>query len=111
MRTRAEFDKPPICTYKYVMIFEWDDQKNLLNYAKHKVSFELASLVFDDPLHLVKFDRIVDGEERWHAIGNIMGRHVLVVAHTYRNKENEEIIRIISARRASSHERRQYEQD
>ena len=93
------------------MIFEWDDQKNLLNHAKHKVSFELASLVFADPLHMIKFDRIVDGEERWHAMGSIMGRHVLVVAHTYRNKENEEVIRIISARRASSHEKRHYEQD
>ena len=93
------------------MEFEWDEQKNLTNYLKHKVSFELACLVFADPLHLVKFDRVVAGEERWHALGSVMGRHVLVVVHTYRNKENEEIIRIISARRASPHERRQYEQD
>ena len=93
------------------MEFEWDDQKNLKNYAKHKVSFELARLVFDDPLHLVKFDRSVNGEERWHAMGKVMGRHVLVVVHTYRNYEDEEVIRIISARLASSHERRQYEQE
>lgn len=93
------------------MKFEWDDRKNLLNHAKHKVSFELARLVFDDPLHLVKFDRVVDGEERWHALGSVRGRHVLVVVHTYRNRDDEEIIRIISARRASSRERRQYEQD
>ena len=82
-----------------------------MNHAKHKVSFELASLIFDDPLHLVKFDRAVDGEERWHAMGSVLGGHVLVVVHTYKSKENEEIIRITSARRASSHERRQYEQD
>jgi Uncharacterized protein conserved in bacteria len=93
------------------MKFEWDEQKNNSNYTKHKVSFELAQLVFDDPLHLVKFDRIVDGEERWHAMGNVMGRHVLVVVHTYRNHNGEESIRIISARRASSHERRHYEQE
>ncbi len=93
------------------MKIEWDDQKNLLNYTKHKVSFELACQVFDDPLHLVKFDRVVDGEERWHAMGSVMGRHVLVVVHTYRNQEDEEILRIISARRASSHERRHYEQE
>ena len=92
------------------MKFEWNEQKNLLNYAKHKVSFELARLVFDDPLHLVKFDRVVDGEERWHAMGNVMSRQILVVAHTYRNHNGDEFIRIISARRASSHERRQYEQ-
>ena len=98
------------CTYNYVVQFEWDEHKNLANHAKHKVSFELARLVFADPLHLVKFDRIVDGEERWHAMGNVMGRHVLLVAHTYRNREDVEIIRIISARRASPQERRQYEQ-
>jgi uncharacterized DUF497 family protein len=93
------------------MEFEWDVRKNLANHAKHKVSFELARLVFEDPLHLVKFDRAVDGEERWQAIGTVKGRHILVVVHTYRNQEDEEIIRIISARRASSHERRQYEQE
>ena len=98
------------CTYNYGMEFEWDEQKNLTNFAKHKISFELARLVFEDPLHLVKFDRAVDGEERWHVMGSVMDRHVLVVVHTYRNREDEEFIRIISARRASSHERRQYEQ-
>ncbi|MDL2216899.1 BrnT family toxin [Desulfovibrio sp. OttesenSCG-928-M14] len=92
------------------MKFEWDERKNLANHAKHKVSFELARLIFEDPLHLVKFDRIIDGEERWHAVGRVMDRHVLVAVHTYRNQDGEEIIRIISARRASSHERRHYEQ-
>ena len=92
------------------MKFEWDAQKNLMNHTKHKVSFEVARLVFDDPLHLVKFDRVVDGEERWHAMGNVECRHILVVVHTYKNQDGAEIIRIISARRASSHERRHYEQ-
>ena len=92
------------------MEFEWDHRKNLRNHAKHKVSFELASLVFDDPLAACIFDRVVDGEERWHAIGTVMDRHVLVVVHTCRTKGGEEIIRIISARRASSHERKMYEQ-
>ena len=93
------------------MKFEWNEQKNLLNYAKCKASFELARLVFDDPLHLVTFDRVVDGEERWHAMGNVMGRQILVGAHTYGNHTGDEFIRIISARRASSHERRQYGQE
>ena len=93
------------------MEIEWDEQKNLTNFAKHKISFELARLVFGDPLHLVKFDRVVDGEERWHAMGKVMDRHILVVVHTYKNRKNEEILRIISARRASSHERKQYEQE
>ncbi len=93
------------------MEFEWDQQKNLANYAKHKVSFELACLVFDDPLAAYKFDRVVDGEERWHAVGKAAGRNMLVVVHTYRSKDGDEVIRIISARRASSHERRIYEQE
>ena len=93
------------------MEIEWDHQKSLTNFTKHKVSFELASLVFDDPLAAYKFDRVLDGEERWHAIGKVVNRHVLVVVHTYRTRSGNEIIRIISARRASSHERRMYEQE
>ena len=73
------------------MKFEWDEQKNRINRNKHKVRFELAQLAFEDPLHLIKFDRVVNGEERWLVLGCIMGRHVLVVAHTYRNREGEEI--------------------
>jgi uncharacterized DUF497 family protein len=92
------------------MEFEWDERKDCANQAKHKVSFELACLVFEDPLHLVKFDRVIDGEERWHAMGSVEGRRILVVVHTHRSHDGEEIIRIISARRASSHERRDYEQ-
>jgi uncharacterized DUF497 family protein len=92
------------------MEFEWDEEKNLANYAKHEISFELACLVFDDPLAVYVFDRDVDGEERWHAIGKVQDMPVLLVVHTYRNEEDGEIIRIISARQASSHERRRYEQ-
>jgi uncharacterized DUF497 family protein len=92
------------------MEFEWDEEKNLANYAKHEISFEFACLVFDDPLAAYVFDRDVDGEERWHAIGKVQDLPILLVVHTYRNKEGREIIRIISARQASSHERRRYEQ-
>ena len=91
------------------MKFEWAENKNRINYAKHGVSFEVACKVFNDPLAAYLFDRIVDGEERWHAVGKIDDIPLLVVVHTYRNKNNEEIIRIISARKASPHERKQYE--
>ena len=90
---------------------EWDEDKNRTNFAKHGVSFELASKVFDDPLLAYLFDRIVQGEERWQAIGKVLNLPLLVVAHTWRNQDGEEIARIISARQASSHERRRYEQD
>ena len=93
------------------MQYEWDEHKNQLNQRKHKVSFELACRVFDDPLHLTKFDCVVDGEERWHALGNALGTVLLLVVHTYRLRDGEEIIRIISARKATVHERRQYEDE
>ncbi|WP_369334484.1 BrnT family toxin [Candidatus Thiosymbion oneisti] len=57
-------------------------------------------------------DRHEDGEERWQTIGRIGRTVVLLVAHTYRDGEpNEEIVRIISARKATPKERRIYEQD
>lgn len=93
------------------MRFEWDENKNIKNYEKHGVSFEIASKVFDDPLIVYILERIVDGEERWQAFGKVADLPLLVVVHTYRDLNGEEIIRIISARYATSHERRHYEQD
>lgn len=92
------------------MEFEWDQRKNEANYAKHKINFELASEVFDDPFAALRFDRTVDGEDRWLAFGKVMNLYVLVVVHTYRNHDDREFVRIISARRATSHERRLYEE-
>jgi len=92
------------------MKFEWDEAKNHANYVKHGISFEIASKVFDDPLAIYVFDRVIDGEERWHAVGKFQNLPLLVVVHTYRNHDGKEIIRIISARQASSHERRHYEE-
>jgi len=93
------------------MEFEWDQQKNQANYTKHKINFELAREVFADPLARFRFDRVVDGEERWLAVGKVLELHVLVVVHTYRDHTDQEVIRIISARRATSHERRLYEEE
>ena len=93
------------------MHFEWDQQKNQANYAKHKIYFELACEVFDDPLARFRLEREADGEERWLAVGKVLDLHVLVVSHTYRNHAGQEVIRIISARRATSHERRLYEEE
>jgi len=93
------------------MKFEWDEAKNRANYAKHGVSFEIACKVFDDPLVVYLFDRIVNGEERWQAVGKVLTLPLLVVAHTSRNQDDEEVVRLISARQASSHERRRYEQE
>jgi len=51
------------------MRFLWDEKKSRMNVAKHKVSFEVASLVFEDPHSISQFDRIKDGEERWQTLG------------------------------------------
>ena len=92
------------------MEFEWDPEKARVNLAKHGLSFELATRVWDDPLHQVLPDRIVEGEERWHALGLVGAVMILVVVHTY-PAGNHERIRIVSARKATPHERRRYEHE
>jgi uncharacterized DUF497 family protein len=92
------------------MRFTWDEEKSRRNLAKHKVSFETAKLVFDDPRAVSRLDRVEDGEERWQTLGLAGGIVVLLVAHTYREESGEEAIRIISARKATAHERTVYEQ-
>jgi hypothetical protein len=89
------------------MRFEWDEDKNRRNLAKHKLTFERASLVFEDPQQLNIQDRIVEGEERWQTLGMESGM-VLLVAHTYRDEASGEVIRLISARKANAHEKRVY---
>ena len=91
------------------MRFDWDETKDAANLRKHGVGFEAASLVFDDPLHLSAQDREVDGEERWQTIGMAGGVLLLLVAHTFEDEDEEEVVRIISARKANAQERRRYE--
>ena len=88
--------------------FEWDDNKATSNLKKHGVSFEEAARVFDDPLARFEQDRHVDGEERWQTLGAVKNMLILV-AHTMTKENDCEVIRIISARPANRHERRQYE--
>ncbi len=92
------------------MLFEWDAEKNRKNQAKHSgVDFETASRVFADPDLIVRKDRVIDGEQRWHVIGGVR-KAVLLVVHVYLEVEanGEETIRIISAREANPRERRIY---
>lgn len=94
-----------------MFIFEWDDAKERANRRKHGVSFEFAKGVFDDPDALILHDRREQGEERWCAIGRAGEHTVLVVAHVVRMRDDEEVIRIISARYALKHERQRYESE
>lgn len=90
--------------------FEWSAEKAQSNLNKHGVAFEDAALVWADPLHLLRFDRAEGSEERWHALGMAAGVLLLLVVHTYPYAEEEEdVIRIVSARRATKGERRAYE--
>lgn len=91
------------------MKFSWDENKNAINKEKHGISFEVAKLVFDDPLHISIQDRHENGEERWQTLGVINGVTILVVAHGIYEEHNEEIIRLISARKATKRERSSYE--
>ena len=92
------------------MRIEWDRAKNETNRTKHGIDFETAQLIFDDPFCIAFVERVTDGEERWHAIGSIEKIILLVVVHTYREENSEQVIRIISARRATPKERRLYDQ-
>ncbi|MDR3538406.1 MAG: BrnT family toxin [Acetobacteraceae bacterium] len=88
--------------------FEWDPGKDARNRANHGLAFEDAALVWSDPLHLVRFDRVENGEERWHALGMAAGIVLLLVVHTYPG-EDDTVIRIVSARKATKAERKAYE--
>ena len=88
------------------MEFEWDPGKEQSKLEKHGVDFTEAATVFGDPLELTILDPDHSvGEFRFISIGHSSLNRILVVSYT----EPEEHIRIISARTASTKERRQYE--
>ena len=87
--------------------FQWDQNKNLANIRKHKVSFEEAkSVFFDENARLISDPEHSFDEERFIILGFSSKFRILVVVHTY--KENDEIIRIISARKATKSESKYY---
>lgn len=89
----------------------WDEDKNRLNERKHGLDFDTAQLVFDDPLMVHRPDYGVD-EQRWHTVG-VVGGIAVIVVHTWPRfvpGDGEEVGRIISARKATPHERRAYEE-
>lgn len=87
--------------------FEWDENKNTINKSKHDLSFEEAkevfddenAILFDDPDHSI-------GEERFLIIGMVKSQKICIVSHCYRDNDN--IIRIISARQATKNEKKTY---
>ena len=83
------------------MNFEWDEETNTLNKRKHKISFETAAHVFDDPDYIEMFEHSIE-EDRYIALGRI--GEILFVVFT----ERKEAIRLISARLATDAERGLY---
>lgn len=86
------------------MFFEWDENKNLSNIRKHKVSFDQAKDIFSVQTTIFVQDEVVDGEQRWKAIGTYNGISYLLVIHTYHSDNGDEYVRIISARKLSTGE-------
>ena len=92
------------------MRFEWDENKNRSNQAKHGISFSKAREAFYDPNQIAAYNGVEDGEDRWKTFGLIGYLSVIVVISTFRDDySGEEIIRIISARPALPYERAFYE--
>lgn len=92
------------------MRFEWDPGKSRRNLAKQGISFESATLVFDDLHAISRVDRVEHGEARWQTVGGEPGIVVFLVAYTCYDEDGDEVIRIISARRAKPRERKTYEE-
>lgn len=94
------------------LIFEWDEDKAKINLQKHKVSFDEAKTIFNDPLLVTFSDEFHSHEEvRFISIGTSVDSRTLLLVHTEQDKlKNEIIIRIISCRKATPSEREIYEQ-
>ena len=89
------------------MQFKWDSTKATANLSKHRVSFDEAKTVFDDPLYVDFYDPDhSDGENRYIIIGQSQQGRILMVSYTERN----DIIRIISSREVTVMERKVYEE-
>lgn len=86
--------------------FEWDPRKATSNARKHRVTFEEAATVFGDPLSLeIEIPATSGKERRYVIVGRSLRDRLLVVVHT----DRDDTIRVISARRATRRERRDYE--
>jgi uncharacterized protein len=96
---------PPQLCYTYCMRFGWDPEKARTNLAKHGVSFAEAATAFADPLALLLSDEV--HRERGILVGQSEAARLLFTVYV---ELHEDLIRIISARRATSYERRRYEE-
>jgi uncharacterized protein len=99
-------DSAAALEYIVSMQFEWDQRKNSANIRKHGLDFADAWQTFTKPMLIALDDREDYGEDRWIGIG-ILESRVVVIVYT---EPGEDTIRVISLRKALSHERKRYEQ-
>jgi uncharacterized DUF497 family protein len=92
--------------YNFIMRITWDPKKAEINFKKHNVRFSDAELVLYDPFALTLEEQVIEGEKRFVTVGaDAIGR-IVVVVYSYRDSDT---IRLISARKATSSQRKQYE--
>ncbi len=95
------------CRHALEINFEWDDSKSRSNQDKHGVSFAEAATAFGDSFSILIPDPLhSEDEERWTLLGQSQRQRLLVVVHTERDGQT----RLISARLATSKEKRDYEE-
>lgn len=93
--------------YMDILTFIWDERKNSINKQKHGISFEEARTVFfDENALLISDPEHSDREDRFLLLGYSSSAKMLIISHCYR--ENDKIIRIISAMKAAKLEHQQY---
>jgi uncharacterized protein len=91
---------------KYIQ-FDWDETKNITNIKKHHISFDEAKSAFYDPhARIIDDPEHSDTEDRFILLGLSQNLNLLVVCHCYRS--SDEVIRIISARKATKNESSNY---
>ena len=90
------------------MIFEWDEEKDSINQRKHGISFKDAKYVFADPFAVTR-DDYTDSEHRKQIMGHLGGILLVLVVYSMKSKQGNDVFRIISARKATTAERRRYE--
>ena len=97
----------PLLSLKALNRYTWHEGKAVINYKKHAVSFEEAVTVFNDPCFIDFYDPDhSESEERFIIVGLSNRQRLLIVSYT----ERQDSIRLISARKATRQERKQYEE-
>ena len=91
--------------YSFTMRIIWDPNKAEINFKKHKIRFSDAELVLYDPFAMTLEEQVIEGEQRFVTVGSDALGRIVVVVYSYR----ADTIRLISAKKATPSQRKQYE--